>query len=173
MRPQRVKSPKARPKDSLSIVDALVQLSFLVQSVLSQLAAKHDLSIVQVRLLGILRDREPAMMELASFLELDKSSVTGLIDRAERRGLVTRTANAGDRRAVHVALTDRGQNVAEAFATQVTREMATLTEHLGSASRSRLADLASQVIAQDVRRREGDPERMAARNTKASPSKSR
>jgi MarR family transcriptional regulator, lower aerobic nicotinate degradation pathway regulator len=150
------KPPKARQKESLSIVDALVQLSFLVQSVLSRLAAKHDLSIIQVRLLGVLRDREPAMMELASFLELDKSSVTGLIDRAERRGLVRRTSDASDRRAVHVVLTERGQSVAETFATQVTREIAAITEHLGSESRTRLVDLASQVIAQDVLRRECD-----------------
>jgi DNA-binding MarR family transcriptional regulator len=45
----------------------------------------RDLSIPATRLLGVLRDREPTMLELAQLLELDKSSVTGLVDRAERR----------------------------------------------------------------------------------------
>ena len=31
------------------------------------------------------------MNELARLLDLDKSSVTGLVDRAERRGLVARS----------------------------------------------------------------------------------
>ena len=64
------------------IVDSLVQLSFLVQAVLLRIGTAHDVSIIQIRLLGILRDREPGMMELAKYLNLDKSSVTGLVDLA-------------------------------------------------------------------------------------------
>ncbi|MGP8010701.1 MAG: MarR family transcriptional regulator, partial [Acidimicrobiales bacterium] len=70
----------------LSAVDGAVQLSFLIQNSLSRLAAQYGLSLIQTRLLGVLRDRTPSMNELATLLELDKSSVTGLIDRAERRG---------------------------------------------------------------------------------------
>ena len=72
------------PSPALGFVDALVQLSFLVQSVLTKAAAGHALTLPQVRLLGILRDREPGMQQLARHLGLDKSSVTGLVDRAER-----------------------------------------------------------------------------------------
>ena len=72
----------------LSPVDGLAQLSFLIQGMLERRAAEHDLSIIQTRLLGVLRDRTPTMHELARFLGLDKSSATGLVDRAERRGLV-------------------------------------------------------------------------------------
>jgi MarR family transcriptional regulator, lower aerobic nicotinate degradation pathway regulator len=78
----------------LGLVDALAQLSFVVQGALGQVAAAHDLSIVQARLLGILRDRRPTIKELARFLQLDKSSVTGLVDRAEERGLVRRVPAA-------------------------------------------------------------------------------
>ncbi len=48
-------------------------------------------SLTRVRLIGILRDREPGMLELAQHINLEKSSASGLIDRAERRGLVART----------------------------------------------------------------------------------
>ena len=61
---------------------------FRHHGMLERRAAEHDLSIVQTRLLGVLRDRKPTMNELARLLELDKSSVSGLVDRAERRGLV-------------------------------------------------------------------------------------
>ncbi len=78
----------------LGLVDALAQLSFAVQGALTRVAAAHDASIIQTRLLGILRDRHPTITELAAFLQLDKSSVTGLVDRAEERGLVRRVASA-------------------------------------------------------------------------------
>lgn len=93
----------------LSPVDGLAQLSFVIQGMLERRAAAHDLSITQTRLLGVLRDRTPTMNELARLLVLDKSSVTGLVDRAERRGLVTRVPSATDRRAVLVSLTDGGR----------------------------------------------------------------
>jgi hypothetical protein len=70
---------------------------------LERRAAEHDLSIIQTRLLGVPRDRKPTMNELAWFLGLDKSSVTGLVDRAERRGLVARVPSTTDRRAVLVS----------------------------------------------------------------------
>lgn len=138
--------PDERAVD-LGIVDALVQLSFAVQGVLARVADGYELSLVQVRLLGVLRDCEPSMMELASFLSLDKSSVTGLVDRAERRGLVRRTTPPEDCRTVHVALTDRGRELAQAFAAQVERDLVVLVEPLSAAERKRLSVLASRVTA--------------------------
>jgi DNA-binding MarR family transcriptional regulator len=134
----------------LGIVDALVQLSFTVQSVLARVADGYELSLIQVRLLGVLRDREPGMLELASFLNLDKSSVTGLVDRAERRGLVRRTTPPEDRRTVHVALTDRGRELARAFAAQVERDLVALVEPLSTAERKRLSVLASRAALGDA-----------------------
>ena len=40
---------------------------------LERRAAEHDLSLIQTRLPGVLRDRTPTMNELARFLGLDKS----------------------------------------------------------------------------------------------------
>lgn len=54
--------------EDLSMVDSLVQLSFLVQNILARIGTEHDLSIIQIRLLGILRDREPGMLQLAKHL---------------------------------------------------------------------------------------------------------
>ena len=83
----------------LGLVDALAQLSFLVHNALAEIARQDDLSIIQMRLLGVLRDREPTMNELGRLLGLDKSSISGLVDRAQRRGLVTRAVSTIDRRA--------------------------------------------------------------------------
>lgn len=128
------------------MVDGLVQLSFLVQSVLGRVAAAHDLSIVQARLLGVLRGREVGMLELARFLELEKSSVTGLVDRAERRGLVRRVAVVDDRRAVRVQLTLRGNALARTAADELAAGIADLVGGLSGAQRDRLSHLATTLV---------------------------
>jgi DNA-binding MarR family transcriptional regulator len=145
-------SPKPEgAKEDLGVVDALVQLSFKVQEVLAEVADRHELSLVQIRLLGILRDREPGMFELATFLGLDKSSVTGLVSRAERRGLVRRYGREDDRRAVHVALTPAGQKLVGVVEKQVGRELATLVKGLDEGETEQLASLASRVVSDSVR----------------------
>jgi DNA-binding MarR family transcriptional regulator len=126
-------------------VDAVVQLSFAVQEILSSIAAEYDVSMTQVRMLGILRDREPAMLELARVLALEKSSVTGLVDRAEQRGFVARTRGATDGRAVHVKLTPAGQEVTARFAGQVAERIAELLAPLNARERAQLARLAARV----------------------------
>src|ERR1700761_9845296 len=87
------------------LLDNLAVTSFTVIALLSRIAAEHDLSLTQFRTLAILRDRTPTMAELAGFLGLERSSVSGLIDRAARRGLVQRTASRSEGRAGQVSLT--------------------------------------------------------------------
>lgn len=132
------------------MVDGLVQLSFVIQSLLGRIAAGHDLSIVQTRLLGVLRDREIGMLELSRILELEKSSVTGLVDRAERRGLVQRMAVPGNRRAVRVTLTPHGQALARRVAEDVAAQITELVDDLDPARQHRLAQLASHLIRHDA-----------------------
>lgn len=131
----------------LSTVDALVQLSFLVQGVLADAVAAHQLSLTQVRLLGVLRGREPGMAELAAHLGLDKSSATGLIDRAERRGLVRRTPSAADRRAVAVSLTAEGKSLATTVETVVTDAIRALTTTLTGQQERNLVAAAGALLA--------------------------
>ena len=141
---------RARVED-LGISDGLVQLSFLVQDVLARVAAAHDLPPQQARLLGILRDREPGMARLAELLELDKSSTTGLVARAERRGLLKRFVVPEDRRAVRVVLTDRGRELAALFTGQVDRELNRLVAGMAEGNRRKLSLLASQVVQAHAR----------------------
>jgi DNA-binding MarR family transcriptional regulator len=141
-----------KPEADLGLLDGLVQLSFAVQAALGRVADEHELSIVQMRLLGILRDREPGMQELAMFLGLDKSSVTGLVDRAERRGLVRRSSSPNDGRAVRVALSERGRDLVRKVVKAADRELGALTEGLSEAEQKRLAALATRIVFNDAQR---------------------
>jgi DNA-binding MarR family transcriptional regulator len=154
--PSTVRRPVLTPlpgEGDLGLVDALAQLSFTVQGTLGRIAAAYDLSIVQARLLGILRDRSPTIMELARFLQLDKSSVTGLVDRAQERGLVTRTASTLDRRSVHVTLTAAGRELVDRATAAFGAEIEILVADLNAAQRARLSSTASLVVVTDARRR--------------------
>jgi DNA-binding MarR family transcriptional regulator len=127
--------------------DGLVQTSFAVMAVLNRVGARHDLSLTQVRLLGVLRDRTPKMAELAHFLGLDKSTVSGLVDRAEKRGLVERLRSvAEDGRSVRVALSARGQHLAATVGDEVARELSPLTESLSAADRRRMSELLTRIV---------------------------
>jgi DNA-binding MarR family transcriptional regulator len=147
---QALPDPQQRPNQpvqgDLDIVDALAQLSFLIQGTLSKRAAAYDVSMIQTRLLGVLRDREPTMQELSRLLELDKSSVTGLIDRAEKRGLVQRTPSIEDRRAIRVRLTRSGRRIVNEFAHAFQADVASVAECLSSVDKKRLSALATRII---------------------------
>lgn len=144
-RPPQPVAPAAAPPQ-LSSVDALAQLSFVVHGALEQRAAQNDVSIAQTRLLGVLRDRTPTMNELAKLLGLDKSSVTGLVDRAERRGLVARAQSTGDRRSVLVQLTSHGRSLVAQVARQFEADVAGLLDCLAPADRDTLSALVSHVL---------------------------
>jgi MarR family transcriptional regulator, lower aerobic nicotinate degradation pathway regulator len=143
----------SHPDSDLGLVDGLAQLSFLVHNALAEIAAQHDLSIIQMRLLGVLRDREPTMNELGRLLGLDKSSISGLVDRAQRRGLVTRTVSSTDRRAFHVSLTGTGRQLVERGAAKFTERIEMLAAGLPDTDRQLLARLAAQILAAEADRR--------------------
>ncbi|WP_433199255.1 MarR family winged helix-turn-helix transcriptional regulator [Dactylosporangium sp. CS-047395] len=127
-------------------VDALVQLSFQIQRILAAAGAPHDLSVVQIRLLGILRDRQVGMLELGGHLGLDKSSITGLVSRAEKRGLVRRSPSPYDGRAVLVALTDEGRRLAADGEREIGRRVLDLAAHLSPETRATLTSLAFSLV---------------------------
>lgn len=139
---------RSHPQADLGIVDALVQSSFVIQRMLADVAAEHDLSTTQVRLIGILRDRDLRMAQLAYLLGLSKQSVTGLVDRAEQRGLVRRVSiPVGDGRAVHVTITEAGRRLAIAAHAHVAQQVASVAADLSEADRAQLSVLLSQIAA--------------------------
>jgi DNA-binding MarR family transcriptional regulator len=132
---------------ALDLVDALFQVSFRLHGTLTRIAAEHDLSIIQVRLLAILRDREPSMLELARHLELEKSSLSGLVDRAENRGLVERMPSANDGRVSNIRVTSQGRKLSRVLEDEANTEVVKLLGVLSRSDRARLASLLGQVVA--------------------------
>ncbi|MBV8182479.1 MAG: MarR family transcriptional regulator [Mycobacterium sp.] len=126
--------------------DALVQVSFALMAALTEVAAEHDLSLTQLRMLGILRDREPTMADLATFTGLERSTVSGLIDRAAQRGLVVRTADARDGRSVRVSLTKQARGLVAVVTAAIGDRIKPLTSQLTAGEQKRLTVLLTKAL---------------------------
>jgi DNA-binding MarR family transcriptional regulator len=140
-------APRVIAQDGL--VDALVQASFVTMAVLSKVGAEHDLSLTQLRVLAILRDRRVRMTRLADYLGLEKSTMTGLVDRAEKRGLLQRAPSASDGRAVDVFLSPEGAELAGRLSTHIARTLSPMTSKLAPPEQRLLQTLLEQMLSPD------------------------
>jgi DNA-binding MarR family transcriptional regulator len=130
----------------IGVVAALVRSTFLVNAVYARSGRDHGLTSQQGQLLCVLMAQPHGMRELGAMLGLAKSSLTGLVDRTERNGLVRREQVAGDSRAVRVALTMRGARLAEKFYAETCRRIEDLSAGLEAAERAQLAALLGRVV---------------------------
>jgi DNA-binding MarR family transcriptional regulator len=73
---------------------------------------RHSVSLIHLNVLTLLDEDGPdSMSHLADALEVSVASMTGIVDRMEKRGLVERRHDGGDRRVVLVHPTDAGRHV--------------------------------------------------------------
>lgn len=69
----------------------------------------------QAQMLCFTQHLQPSFGELAGLLHCDKTNITGLVDRLEKRGLVIRQPDAQDRRMTRVHLTPEGEELTKRF----------------------------------------------------------
>ena len=136
----------SQPTEQDGLVDALVQAAFVTMAVLNKVGADNDLSLTQLRVLAILRDRRLRMTALADYLGLEKSTMTGLVDRAEKRGLLQRAPNASDGRSIDVCLSPDGAELAERLYAHVGRSLSPMTSELALAEQRRLQALLERML---------------------------
>jgi DNA-binding MarR family transcriptional regulator len=127
-------------------VDALAQAAFVTMAVLNKVGADHDLSLTQLRVLAILRDRRLRMTALADYLGLEKSTMSGLVDRAEKRGLLERAPSTSDGRAVDVFLSPAGVELAGRLYVQVRTSLSPMLNELAPAEQHRLQTLLERML---------------------------
>ncbi|GAA0252104.1 MarR family transcriptional regulator [Saccharothrix mutabilis subsp. mutabilis] len=130
----------------IGVVAALVRSAFLVNAVYAESSREFGITSQQGQLLCVLMAQPYGMGELGAVLRLAKSSVTGLVDRTERNGLVRRDHDPQDTRAIQVSLTDEGRRLAEEFYAETCRRVDLLPASLDPAERDALADLLGRVV---------------------------
>jgi DNA-binding MarR family transcriptional regulator len=83
-----------------------------LRAALDQAFAETGLTSQQAGLLLHILGGESSPKQLAGLLGIDGAGMTRMLDRLERKGLVERRQDPGDRRAVHVTLTREGAALA-------------------------------------------------------------
>jgi DNA-binding MarR family transcriptional regulator len=140
---------ETRDDGQIGMVAALVRSAFLVNAVYAESGREHGLTPQQGQLLCVLMAQPYGMSELGAVLGLARSSLTGLVDRTERNGLVSREPDPQDTRAVRVALTPRGSQLAEQFYAETCRRIDRLPAGLSAAERGTLAGLLGRVVLEN------------------------
>ncbi|EAV42146.1 transcriptional regulator, MarR family protein [Stappia aggregata IAM 12614] len=92
----------------------LIQVVANIEAELGRtLQEQHGVGLSDYRALQILSrspDSELRMQELASYLRLNQSSVSRMVERLERHGLTIRDLCPDDKRGVYTVLTDKGRS---------------------------------------------------------------
>jgi DNA-binding MarR family transcriptional regulator len=87
------------------------------------------------------------MTDLSRIMSIERSSLTSMVDRLERRSLLARNAHPTDRRASQIALTPDGHTLADQAHTAFTDRVEALTTGLSAKTRETLTAAVTHITA--------------------------
>jgi DNA-binding MarR family transcriptional regulator len=129
---------------TVEILNRLAEMTTRFLAEYDQVAAAHQLTGGQARMLALVTDEAMPMSQLAGRMNCEPSNVTGVVDRMEKRGLVTREPDGRDRRIKLVTPTAEGRDVAGRIWTELDYAANPLAG-LDQAERSTLRDLLGKI----------------------------
>ncbi len=120
-----------REKHALAVYLSFRSANKKLQRLIALDLKRYGLTDAKFGVLRAFEDRESCTMsEIIPWVLVGNSGITGIIDRMERDGLVTRTEGVKDARERHVSLTPRGQRLLEESLLPHRMYVALLTESL-------------------------------------------
>jgi len=148
------------------VLEAIIYLYTESRRITKELARRADLTGPQLTVVKLLESiGDLSLSELSEKIRAQNSTVTGIIDRMEREGLVTRERSKEDRRVVYIKLTAKGRELARdipvepmeifkgALETLSAQEMRELMRIM-----TKLAKRVKQIVRRDVGAGEDTPE---------------
>jgi DNA-binding MarR family transcriptional regulator len=79
-------------------------------------SSSEELSLQELKVIDFIGQREsPIMREVSEYMQVAVSTMTGIIDKLENKGLVKRERNNEDRRIIQVVLTNKGRKLVESY----------------------------------------------------------
>ncbi len=101
----------------MDTTDILIQIRKIVRSIdieSKKIEKEYGVSIPQVLCLSFLNEApnyQSTQGEIRKFLNLNSSTVSGIINRLEKKGLLARLPKSKDKRVVNIALTSAGDKL--------------------------------------------------------------
>jgi MarR family transcriptional regulator, organic hydroperoxide resistance regulator len=106
-------APETRPEVD-AIVETIIYLYTESRRLTKGMAREVGLTGPQLTVIKLLETFENlSLSSLSERIRAQNSTVTGIIDRMEREGLVRRERSTTDRRVVHIRLSDKGLKLAQ------------------------------------------------------------
>jgi DNA-binding MarR family transcriptional regulator len=126
--------------DDLALVTSLYRTTNATVRELDQrLMRDHEVTFVQaVTLLAIDSFERPQPHLVADYLSQQSQTVTGVLDRLERAGHISRKRDLGDRRAVRLELTASGRSLVDSVAVTLNRHVGEVLREVKPRTRANL-----------------------------------
>ncbi len=113
------------------ILHTYLRVSQLMSRHFRSYFSKQDLTFPQAMVLTALGEEgEMPISRLAQSIGSANSTVSGIVDRLERMGLVERVRSKHDRRVIYVALTDRSRAMEQTMEPDVNEQMGRMLTQL-------------------------------------------
>jgi DNA-binding MarR family transcriptional regulator len=129
----------------------ITRASLVVTGYLRRMLAEAGAGQVRPAYLGVLmslwREDGLKVVELGRRAGLEPSTMTGLVDRMERDGLLARRPDPDDRRAQRIHLTDEGRRVEGAVSQIVDRTLGSVLEGVDEDDMDRLKTALRRVLS--------------------------
>jgi DNA-binding MarR family transcriptional regulator len=129
------------------LAGALVQTMHVLQDLYAETSRPLGLTPQQAHLLCVLLDGPLGMTELSRILSIERSSLTSMVDRLERRDLVARIPYPTDRRAYRIELTTPGLALAHEAHNAFTARIDELTADLTPTARRTLTTTLTSIFS--------------------------
>ena len=144
--------PRAESEPDLdAILESMVYLYSESRRVTRAVAEQYGLTGSQLLVLKMLEPRgQLSLSDLSERIRAKNSTVTGIIDRMERDGIVARRRSDADRRVVHIELTPKGRKLAQGVQTDPMQLFRALLEDLPARDAAELERITTK-LARRVR----------------------
>jgi DNA-binding MarR family transcriptional regulator len=144
------RSPGAGAADREYQLRILASLRRIVRAIdihSRRLRAEHDLTAPQLICLIVTVEQGPlTATRIAQEVHLSKSTVVGILDRLEKKGLVRRKRDSEDRRLVNVTATRRGSELAEIAPTPLQSGLADGLRNLPEPMQASIAQSLERIV---------------------------
>ena len=144
-----------------AVLEAIIYLYTESRRITKELAKRADLTGPQLTVVKLLEQvGDLSLSELSDRIRAQNSTVTGIIDRMEREGLVLRERSKEDRRVVHIKLTPKGHTLAKEIPVEPMEIFKGALESLSVQEMRDLMRIMTKVakrVKQIVRRDVGEP----------------
>lgn len=130
----------------METTDILIQIRKIIRSInleSKKIQKEYGVSIPQVLCLNYLHNAlnfQATQAELKRFLNLNSSTVSGIVNRLEKKGLVARLPKSGDRRVVNITLTSAGDELIDSMPSLLHEQLSDKLQTLSASDLKRIEE---------------------------------